>query len=299
MKNIIKFTWISSIILLTISCSSEYEMSNDLKFSFQALSMQILEEEPLIAKDTGYFSLTASNPSGKIVKLSVNHLTDFEGLIENTNVQVPYDVKVNSQGEFSRPISTILLQYPIVATAVPGEILSAEFTFTDDNGNIAKVSASKKVVNFKTNGSQQFLFVSRPLHSFYTGLSYGAALAEATTTFKDSLDIFWSRTDGIQYLSSPDSETAADEFSTRYATTNYVQSDMQNIKIIKLDVSLAEVDDDFFANMDFSSGVDTIVVDDGAVYGVLLSDGRKAAIEIQIYFTQFSRVRSKVQVSPD
>lgn len=300
MKAIIKFTWISSIILLIFSCSPENEMDNNIEFPFQALSMQILEEEPLIAKDTGYFTLTASNPNSKITKLSVNHLTEFEGLMERTIVQVPNDISLNAQGELSRPVSTVVLQYPVVATSVPGDVLTAEFTFTDEEGKAAKASASKKVVNFKTNGSPEFLFVSRPLHSFYTGRSYSAINADATGTFKDSLDIFWSRTDGIQYLSSPGSETAANEFASRYSTVNYVQSEMQNIKIIKLDgLSLIDVDDELFANMDFSSGVDSIVVDDGAVYGVLLSDGRKAAIEIDIYLTQYSRVTSKVQISPN
>ena len=298
MKNIFKLVIISCLFTGSFSaCTKDIVTDKFTKMPPKAISMQVLDQEPVISGDTAYFSIMASDPESKIVKFSVEHQSEFEGYLSQTTVRVADSVEVNDKGEFSRPVNSILINYPIKGTKNAGEILTVKFTFTDQAGNTFSVSASKIVVNYRTNSSQEFLFASRPFYNFYTGKAYASALIDDNETFRDSLDVFWVRQIGIQYLCSPNSDKAADFFAN-VPSVNYQQSKMKATKFIKLDgLTLNDVNDKILGNMDFTNAVDVIVLEHNAVYGVLLQDGRRAALETQIYSTVYSRVRSKYQIN--
>jgi hypothetical protein len=284
--------------LLAFSCSVEDQLDDSIQLSFQAKAMNIADPLPVIALDTGYFSVLVSHPFGLVQGFSVQHLSDFQGFIDKSIVVVSNDITVSANGTFSEPVKTAVINYPVKASSTPGDILEAQFTFTDTEGKTTSTVSRMIVVNFKTYGTLEWLFLTRPLHSFHTGLSY-AAVNAAHATLKDSLDVFWFRENLIHHIASPDADRTAQEFATRYGTVNYQQSAMNRSRFIKLPdgTALADVGDDTFANMDFSNAVDVIVGEHLAVYGVLLHDNRKAALEFNISGAN-SRVRSKVQVAP-
>lgn len=298
MKNIFKL-FIISFLAATIfsACTKDVVTDKFTKMPAKAISMQVLDQEPVISGDTAYFSILASDPESKIVKFSVEHQSEFEGYMSLVTTQVADSVQVNDKGELSKPVNTILINYPVKGTKKAGDILTAKFTFTDQAGKTFSVSASKIVVNYRTNAKQEFLYASRPFYNFYTGKAYSRTVLNNNDTFRDSLDVFWIRENGIQYLCSPNSDKTAEYFSN-VPSVNYVQSEMRATKFIKLDgLTLNDVDDKVLENMDFTNGVDVIVLEHNAVYGVLLQDGRKAALETQIYSTVYSRVRSKYQIN--
>lgn len=297
MKNINYYTALFVASLLLSACSVEDQLDDTHKLSFQAKVM-IADPMPVIAQDTGYFSVLVSHPFGLVQGFTVDHTTDFHGFIDQTIITVSNNVTVSTSGAFSEPVKTAVINYPVKASSTPGDILEAKFSFLDTKGETTSATARMIVVNFRTFGALQWLFATRPLHSFHTGLSYGAALA-ADETFKDSLDVFWFRENLIHHLASPDADRTAQEFATRYATVNYQQSAMNRSRFIKLPegTTLADVGDDTFAAMDFSNALEVIEGEHLAIYGVLLHDNRKAALEFNISGAN-SRVRSKVQVSP-
>lgn len=285
-----------SVSLLLSSCIKNVLDKQD-KLPAKVMSMQLLDPEPIVAADTGYFPIFASTSGAKFVKFSVEHSSNFQGFISKTFFQVANDVIVNANGEFSKPVASILLNYPIKASLNTGEILTVKFTFTDEDGSAISVSASKKVVNFKTNAAQEFLFVTRPFYNFYTGKASAPSVLNNNNPIRDSLDVFWLRENGIQYLLSPDANKTAQYFATM-PTVSYNQSLMRHTKFIKLNGrTLNDIDDEAFAAMDFTNATDVIVLEHKALYGVLLQNGRKAALDTEIYLTIYSRVRSRYQIN--
>lgn len=294
MKNLFKISFIL-LVPLFFSCEKNILSGDGEKLKPSVLPLQLVEQAPIIATDTGYFPILASNTEAPFIKFSVEHMSDFEGFIDQTIVEVAEGITVDNKGNFSEPVSTVLIKYPVKATKKAGDILTVKFTFTDKNGNTVSGTASKIVVNFRTNGSKEFLYGSRPWYSFVTGNAYSKS-SIADTSLNENLEVFWIRKDGVQYLCSPNSEETAAEF---VGDPDYDQSEVHTTKFIKLDgISFAEVGDATFENMDFSNAVDVIVLQDGGLYGVLLQDGRRAVMATEIYATRYSRVTSKYQISP-
>lgn len=114
MKNIFKLIITSCLSTAVFSaCTKDVVTDKFTKMTAKAISMQVLDQEPVIAGDTAYFAILASDPESKIVKFSVEHQSEFEGYVSLTTVQVADSVEVNDKGEFSRPVNTILINYPI------------------------------------------------------------------------------------------------------------------------------------------------------------------------------------------
>lgn len=258
------------------------------------LSLQIQDQQPIIATDTGYFPVLASNIKSPITKFSVEHMSDFEGFLDKVIVELPNGVTIDNNGNFSEPVTTALIRYPVKATTTAGDILTVKFTFTDVNGNSLSTTASKIVVNYRSNGTKEFLYGSRPWYNFITGKSYSKS-SITDTAVNENLEVFWVRKDGIQYLCSPNSNKTAAEFT---GNPDYDQSEMHETKFIKLEGSLDDVGDDTFKNMDFTNAVDVIVLEDKGLYGLLLQNGKKAVMATEIYANVYSRVTSKYQISP-
>jgi hypothetical protein len=296
-----KYIFIYLLVCIShMSCSVDKQLDDSVQLGFSAKAMNIADPDPIIALSRGHFSVLISHPWGKIKSFTVKHNSNFQGFLSETIVSVAVGVTVDANGVFSEPISTAIIKYPINGTAKAGEILEAEFVFTDSDGKSVSVVSRKKVVNFKSFGTQQFLYQTNPLHSFYTGLSYNAASVNKNSTFRDSLDVFWYRENNTQYLASPNSNRTAQEFLIRYASVPFPQALMKQSRFIKLEgITLANVSDETFAGMDFTNATEIIEGVHNSVYGVLLQDGRKAALEFQLYLTTYSRVRSKVQVAPE
>jgi hypothetical protein len=297
MKNHIYVFVILSLVGF-ISCSVDDQLDESIQLEFNAKAMNTVEFEPLIALERGYFSVLVSHPRGLVSSVSVTHQSEFQGFLEESLVLIANDVTIDANGRFSEPVPTAMIKYPVTGTSTPGDILEASFTFTDTKGNTVSTSAKKIIVNFKTFGALEWLFLTRPLHSFRTGLSY-AAVNAANVTLRDSLDVFWFRENLIHHLASPNADRTKQEFALRYGTVNYQQSAMRRSRFIKLPagITFADVNDQTFADMDFSNAVEVIAGEHLALYGVLLHDNRKAVLELTVSGAN-GRVRSKVQVAP-
>lgn len=296
MKNKI-FLIIALACAICSSCSVDDQLDTSIQLKFDAKAMNILDPEPIIALENGFFSVLVSHPYGKVKSFTVSHNSGFEGFIDETEVLIANEVTVDANGVFSEPVINALIKYPVKASSIPGDILEAEFTFTDMEGKTVSTVARKKVVNFRSFSTQQYLYITRPVHSFYTGLSY--VPTTAGTTFRDSIDVFWYRENNVHYIASPNADRTAQEFAARWPTVDFQQTEMRESRIIKLEgISLTEVDDATFASMDFTNAAETMEAEHNGVYGILLWDGRKAALEYVVYLVQYGRVRSKVQAAP-
>ncbi len=294
MKKIFKNIVIVALVLFTFSCEKSLLEGDDTKLGPKVLPMQIAEHEALIASEIGHMLVFANTTDEPFTKFRAEHLSDFEGYMSDVIIEIPYDITVDANGNFSRPIQTVLLKYPVKATTKSGDILKVKFTFTDQKGREVSGISSKKVVNFRTNSVVATLTPTSPWYNFSTGkIASKASIGNAT--IKDDLHVFWMMKDGVQYLCSPNSDRTAAEFKN---LTYYIRESTHHTKFIKLSgVTFAEVDDETFKNMDFSNASDEIVMEHLAMYGLLFDDGRRAVLSTQIYGTVYARVTSKYELS--
>ena len=261
--------------------------------------MHVVDPEPIVAGEVGMFPLVASTNGAPFTKFTVDHLTDFAGSLEETKVLVPYDITIDASGNLSRPVSTIVLEYPITASTKGGDLLTAKFNFTDGNGNVASTTANKLVVNFRTNNTKQYFYSSRPWYNFETGISYSkTSIFTADEDIRNNLEIFWVlKTGQLNFMCSPDSDEAAAAFAT---DARYDRDEMHHTRFIKIqNVQFADVGDDVLKALDFTNSTDAIPLENNGMYGVLLHDGRKAVVFATQYSATIYQLTSVYQVTAE
>ena len=297
MKQIYYFLIVCIFATAILSSCSKNELRPDTKFEPTALSLQILDPEPIVALEKGVYPVIASGNGSTFTKFTAEHMSDFEGFMAETTVLVPDDVTIDANGNFSRPVSTVVLRYPIQATGKAGDILTAKLTFIDTKGKSISTEASKIVVNFRTNNTKKYFYSSTPWYNFNKGISYNKnSIGTAEDDIKNNLEAFHKVKTGVQYMCSPDSDETASSFINN---SNYDQSLAHHTRFIKLDnIQFGDVNDKVLESMDFANSVDVIELEDKTLYGVLLQDGRKAVLYATRYNATISQVISIYQVSP-
>lgn len=297
MKQVYNFLIVCIFSTAILSSCSKNKFEADTKFEPTVLSLQILDPDPVIALENGVFPVIASTNGSPFTKFSAEHLSEFEGFIGETTVLVPDDVTVDANGNFSRPVSTVVLNYPMKATGKAGDILTVRFNFITGKGSSVSKEASKIVVNFRTNNTKRYFYTTTPWYNFNTGTSYNKnSIGTATDAIKENLEAFFVLKTGVQYMCSPDADMTAAAFA---GNANYDRTLVHHTKFIKLDgAQFGDVNDKFLESMDFSNSVDVIQLEDKTLYGVLLQDGRKAVIYATHYSATISQVISIYQVSP-
>ena len=286
------FTIFIVLIAILSSCKKNV-LQSDTKLAPTVLPLQINDPDPILAKDTGSFPLIASTTGAPFTKFIPEHLTNFVGFLGKTQVLVPEGVTVDENGNFSRPVSTVVLRYPVQATVTAGDLLTVKFTFVDEKEKSVSATASKIVVGYKTNSTKKYFYATLPWYSFNKGLSYSKT-SIGLDTVKDNLEVFWFIKGAVQYMCSPNADAAASAFLNNPI---YDRSQVHNTRFIKINnVQFSDVGDDFLKNMDFTNSVDVIQLDDKTLYGVLLQDGRRAVIYATRYSATISQVISIYQV---
>ena len=297
MKQVYHFLIVCIFSTAILGSCTKNKFQAETKFAPSVLSLQILDPDPIIALEDGSFPLIASTTGAPFTKFTAEHLSDFEGFIGQTTVSVPEDVTVDANGNFSRPVSTVVLKYPMKATGKAGDILKVKFNFIDGKGSSVSKEASKIVVNFRTNNTKRYFYATTPWYNFNKGTSYNKnSIGTAADDIKQNLEAFFVLKTGVQYMCSPDADMTAAAF---VGNANYNRSLVHHTRFIKLDgAQFGDVDDKFLEGMDFSNSVDVIQLEDKTLYGVLLQDGRKAVIYATHYSATISQVISIYQVSP-
>lgn len=293
MKKANYYLTIFIVLIAMLGSCKKSVLQSDVKLAPTVLPLQINDPDPILAKDTGSFPIIASTTGAPFTKFIPEHLTNFEGYIGKTLVQVPEGVTVDENGNFSRPVSTVVLRYPVKATSTSGDLLTVKFTFVDEKEKSVSATASKIVVGYKTNSTKKYFYATTPWYNFNTGTSYSKT-SIGVAPLKDNLEVFWFIKSGVQYMCSPNADAAAAAFLNNPI---YVRSQVHNTRLIKIDnVQFSDVGDDFLKNMDFTNSVDVIQLDDKTLYGVLLQDGRRAVIYATRYSATISQVISIYQI---
>ena len=290
---------IASVLLVVISGSCKKgTFKAKTTFAPSVASLQVVDPEPIVAGESGTFPVIASTNGAPFTKFSIDLLGDFEGFTGQTAVLVPDDVTVDANGNFSRPATTIVLEYPIKASSKGGDILRARFSFTDQGGGTISTEASKMVVNFRINNTKRYFYSSAPWYNFNTGTSYSkVSIFTAAEDIRNNLEIFWvMKTGQVHFMCSPDSDETAASFAT---DVRYVRSEMHHTRFIKLNnVQFQDVDDKVLTDMDFANAADIIQLENNGLYGVLLQDGRKAVVFATQYSATVYQLISIYQVTP-
>lgn len=298
MKQVYYFLIVCIFSTAILGSCTKSKFKADAKFEPSVLSMQILDPEPIVALEKGVYPVIASTNGSMFTKFTAEHLSAFEGFIGETKVLVPDDVTVDANGNFSRPVSTVVLRYPMQATGKAGDILTVKLHFIDTKGKSVSTEASKIVVNFRTNTTKKYFYATTPWYNFNTGTSYSkVSIGTAEDAIKENLEAFFVLKTGVQYMCSPDADMTAASFTAN--DPNYQRSVVHHTRFIKLDgAQFGDVDDNFLESMDFTNSVDVIELFDKTLYGVLLQDGRRAVIYATFYSATISQVISIFQVSP-
>ena len=267
--------------------------------------METVDTVVAIPGDTISFKFIASTNGATLRRIEIveksHNFNELKDSIRFALVDETLELTVNEEGYLSRPVSTVMMIYPVIVPndkAIVGEVLSMTFKAHNDKGKSGSIKSSFKIVNYIRNTSwlwlyklagkiQGSMFFNPAKYKVYSNSSFG--------THKDEIDVAaYTANDGKHYFLNP----ADKETQTLFVTDGmeYDASTMRTTKFISLDhVNFDLAGDTELEQMDFSKAVNKIEVITGSVVGFENQDGRRGIMNVKISSSIYPTIQCKFQ----
>ncbi len=291
------------IISLMIACSlgDVLEPSDGVNMAL----METVDTVVALPGDTISFKFIASTNGATLRRIEIAEKShDFNELKDSIRfalVDETLELTVDEEGYLSRPVSTVMLIYPVIVPKdkeIVGEVLSMTFKAYNDKGKSGSIKSSFKIVNYIRNTSWLWLYklAGKTQGSmFFNPAKYKTYSNSNYVTHKDEIDVAaYTAGDGKHYFLNPANEETQNLFVTD--GVDYDASTMRTTKFILLnDVNFNLAGDSELEQMDFSKAVDKVEVTTGSVIGFENQDGRRGILNVKISSSIYPTIQCKFQ----
>lgn len=293
----------ATTLLMASGCSL-----NDTLDSNEDLSVSLIETLlPIQAEpgDTIVFRFVASTPKGNLERVQLTSEDGLTPVIEKVSfamLENETTLNLDKNGYFSREISTVMVEYPIVVPNdenLRGKTLSLDLSVARNDGQRKNVHQIVDIIRYIHNpvgidwtGTKDTLWLYNPItDKVFTTTEY--------TTQKSEINlIFHKDKDGRFHVVNPASEWA-DTLMWGAGAVDYNHLEMNNteIGISNLKTRWLQITEKELASMELSSAVTrktnltTSNSSSYTIYGFILSDGRKGS-----FIYRASHLISKLQL---
>lgn len=291
------------IISLMIACSlgDVLEPSDGVNMAL----METVDTVVALPGDTISFKFIASTNGATLRRIEIAEKShDFNELKDSIRfalVDETLELTVDEEGYLSRPVSTVMLIYPVIVPndkEIVGEVLSMTFKAYNDKGKSGSIKSSFKIVNYIRNTSWLWLYklAGKTQGSmFFNPAKYKTYSNSNYVTHKDEIDVAaYTAGDGKHYFLNPANEETQNLFVAD--GMDYDASTMRTTKFILLnDVNFNLAGDSELEQMDFSKAVDKVEVTTGSVIGFENQDGRRGILNVKISSSIYPTIQCKFQ----
>ena len=298
------------ILILLLGCCCWRCNSIDDRFeekdNLRLIMLEAIEEPYANPKDIYVYKLMAQSTGGleRVVISNVSHELDSAPTLPT--IVLVDSVTVDSNGYLSRPVKTVIIEYPIIVPPLPGESISLDFTVTAVDGKSQTITSSILVANYKE--SKKGLFFANTYkaknYAFYSSEKdavYGVNPRFATYYKKNISYIdFYSISDGAKeyFIYSPTDPEVVEKLKGQ-GIEDYVLTEMRGTRMVKLeDINFAKVKDKEILAIDFTNTVTKIQVKKGDNIGFITEDGRKGIMNIIGASGRYIDFKCKTQTIP-
>jgi hypothetical protein len=265
--------------------------------------LQTTDKAGALAGDVFKFSVMV-NSNSFLKKFAIEnkneHLNFLRDSLKISLVETEIDV--DSQGNFSRPLKTLILENQVEISdldpSIIGEVLSLDITIENEAGKKTSVSVKVQVINHVVNSgmyfTRDFFDANEHSHHRYDQLTNSGI----TSSLFENMDIYkHDNSDGTKIFYSPNDSNIVNDF----ADYDYTSMNKTEFIPIEAGVSFNDIDDTFLESMDFSNSISSFAVNEknkDILIGFKNREGKKGIFVVRIKFSQFANVKTKLQVVP-
>jgi hypothetical protein len=290
-----KYISVLLFTLLFISC----QKVEDVVKADDTVNLVIMESAKVpgaLPGDTTSFKVLAST-NGWLSKVTMTNLsTQLTSLSDKVLIGLVEEAtSLDSDGNLSRPVKTILITYPIAIAKIAeivGDTLTADFYVENKSGKGSSITTKIKIINFIMHGAAYYAWSN----NFYDADTHKSKkYSRLNTDDYQIMDIYrHDNADGTKIFLSPDNAKVADDIS------GYDPSVMNHTEFIVLDddVSFDKITDTFLENMDFTNPVSEFsltVKNVEKLFGFKTAEGKRGIFAVQIKFNKYASVRNIIQ----
>lgn len=301
MRDKIFFSFVVAILLIACSLNDVLKPSDEV----HVIIMEAVDTVRPLPGDTISFKFLASVNSGSLKRVEIIDKTvDFDIVPKDAKfalVDQTQELSLDSNGYFSRPVSTVMVMFPMAIPKDPdiiGTMFGMTFRVTGVNDKTGTVSSFFKVGNCKTETSRPTIY-SGIYNPRYAVVGYSSATnrtynQDAIWKNKKIIDMFIyadAKTKKWYYMSPSSSKAIG------LLAENNIKWDTDSIKtthFVKMDkynyTNFGLISDNELNGMDLSQAKDVIELDGVKcrdVIGYVTNHNRRCALSPDIYSLQY------------
>lgn len=234
--------------------------------------------------DRSSFKFLASTNSGNLERVEILDKTHgFVDMIDQVKfalVDQTQELSLDAEGYFSRPVSMVMIFYPMVVPRefdMVGSVLGMTFRVTNSKGKSGNVSSCFKVSNCKSETvSKSFKSLSG-----YSSATHSVFDKTKLTKNQKVIDmIAWVHQSNKYWYLNPSSPKTLEIMAA-----NGIEWNMDSVKttrFVKMEKSFTRIYDHELNNMDLTSATDAIEVKNKEVIGYSTDFERRCAVNANV-----------------
>lgn len=279
------YIWMSAALLALGSCSTDKVLDKG-----DGLYLTVADINPVIKAepgDTVVFKFVASTSGGVLDKVEITSGDGIRPLGDKTSFAfVDGELFLDEEGRFSRPVSSVLVLYPLVIPDNPelrGRHVSAELKVTRDDGKSIKLTQAFEILRY-INNFQGVPIAGKGEVLLYNPTDDIVYDAENYKGHESSVDLVFY----VDTASSPRYHClnpAAPETEKVMRAFGYPDYDAREMNATRFmaagTLDFAKADEEDLAALTLEEGQDWITLANNAIGKFVTSDGRKGLVKLQ------------------
>lgn len=297
-----KYFFIALIALGLGSCSLDDVLENGDELNIAVTeAVNPIKVEP---GDTVVFKFVASTTKGELSRVQIASEDGIKPLVDKTEfamIEKDSELSLDNDGYFSRPISTVLVFYPLVIPAdqsLRNKNLSINITLTRNDGTSTDLVQKFNVINYINNivGITMTGKSTAWLYNPTDDITYSMTDYKS---YKEKIEIVLYIDASSKYYCLNPAAAETEEIMHELGYADYDASTMNDTKFMGgITLDFIKITEKELSSFVLNDGVDKLAMGNNVTCGFMLGDGRKGYAK-HLYKSPNRNFVSKLQVAAD
>lgn len=254
--------------------------------------------------DTVLFRFVASTSKGELSRVEISSADGIKPVVEQTSfamIDENLELSMDKNGYFSRPVSTVLVMYPVVIPddpALRGKGLSLDLKVTRDDGKTKVLHQDFEIIRY-INNRYGFVMTGKNTACVYNPTDDVVYTMDNYKKHLSSVDVILYADGNSKYYCLNPAAAETETIMKGLGYTDYQASEMNTTKFIGgVTLNFALITEKELAELDVVSGVDKLEMKNNAACGYVVKDGRKGFAK-HLYKSPNRLFVTKMQLAAD
>lgn len=297
-----KYYFIALIALGLASCSIDDVLEEEDKLNIAVTeAVNPIKVEP---GDTVVFKFVASTTKGELSRIQITSEDGIKPLVDKTEfamIETDSELSLNNEGYFSRPVSTVLVFFPLVIPveqSLRNKKLSVNLALTRDDGKTTMLVQEFSVINYINNivGITMTGKNTAWLYNPTDDITYSMS---EYNSYKEKIDIILYVDASSKYYCLNPAAAETEEIMHELGCTDYDASLMNATKFMgNITLDFIKIAEKELSSLVLKNELDKLAMGNNTTCGFKTSDGRNGYAK-HLYKSPNRNFVSKLQVVTD